>query len=69
MSDGEVELRMLAFAPQNAIIAIKRRVAAFALNNRPSVMMTGFANRVVCLPPVRYMNRLFCLAHFARAHE
>ena len=29
------------------------RVAAFVLNSRPSVMMTGFANRVVCSPAAR----------------
>jgi len=34
-------------------------VAAFVLNNRPPVMMTGFAKRVVCLTPARHMNLLF----------
>jgi hypothetical protein len=35
------------------------RVAAFVLSGRPSVMMTGFANRVVCLPPARHMALIF----------
>lgn len=30
------------------------RAAAFALDGRPFVMVIGFADRVVCLPPARH---------------
>jgi hypothetical protein len=57
-----MQFQLLAFAPRNAIIACKRRGAVFNLNNRPPIILTGFANLVVSLPPARHMNLLFLWA-------
>ena len=64
MSGGAAKFRLFGLL-RLAVLQLPSddAVAAFILNNRPSVMLTGFANRVVSLPPARHMNLFFCWPH------